>query len=160
MTDDENEGIITISESNVISSIATNSTTNTTFTVEVAPNRTTPFRNIAFNLSLAYGNTIVNYPFTLQFENHAAPGTIGICEQEEMFQFSMSPNPTEEFVNISSEESLKEYEITDLNGKIIRKGTINGNQTTLNIDKFAAGIYLVKITTASDKTAVQKIVKK
>lgn len=160
MSDDENEGIITISESNVIGSIATNSTTNTTFTVEVAPNRTTPFRNIAFNLSLAYENTIVNYPFTLQIENHAAPDEIGICEQDELFQFSMSPNPTEEFVNISSEESLKEYEITDLNGKIIRKGTINGNQTTLNIDNFAAGIYLVKITTASDKTAVQKIVKK
>lgn len=142
-----------------IASIATNSTTTHTFNLKVTPDRTTPFSDIACNFSLAYDSTIIVYPFTLQFENHAAPGEVGICDNENTFNFSVTPNPTTEQIQIISEEDVETYEISDLNGKLVSNGILNDNRSTINVNRLAAGIYIIKVTTTSGKTAAQKIVK-
>lgn len=142
-----------------IASIATNSTTTHTFSLKVTPDRTTPFSDIACNFSLAYDSTIIVYPFTLQFENHAAPGEVGICDNENTFNFSVTPNPTTEQIQIISEEDVETYEISDLNGKLVSNGILNNNRSTINVNRLAAGIYIIKVTTTSGKTAAQKIVK-
>lgn len=149
----------TITGSHTITSIASNSTTTHTFNLRITPNRTTPFSDIACNFSLAYNNTITVYPFTLQFENHAAPSEVGICDNEETFNFSVTPNPATELIQIISEENVETYEITDLNGKLVSNGTLNSNLSTINVKHLSTGIYIIKAATTSGKTAVQKIVK-
>ncbi len=68
------------------------------------------------------------------------------------------PNPTSDVLNISSKNGLemKEIEITDLSGRIVR--TLN-NATTINVSDLSAGTYLIDITTNEGK-ASSKFVKK
>lgn len=155
------DGNIEISNPNTLYNFAVNSTTTTSFTVRSSQSRSIPFKNFAFNLSLGYNNTVVNYPFTLPFENHAEPEeNVGISNNTTLFNLTVSPNPIENQLYISSEQWLKNYEISDLNGKIVYQGKINNYQGTLNLQQMASGIYLLKVTTSNGDTTVQKIVKK
>jgi hypothetical protein len=60
--------------------------------------------------------------------------------------FSMYPNPAQTMVTLSNNEMMKQYSITDLNGRIVKAGGLN-NVTEANVDvsELSSGIYLVNI---------------
>ncbi len=58
------------------------------------------------------------------------------------------PNPSSKFIFIESKHiDLKDYEILNITGQLIRKGSFNSsaNQNSINIDNLSKGLYLVKI---------------
>jgi len=71
------------------------------------------------------------------------------------------PNPTSGLVNINiiGENVKGKMFITDISGKIILSKNISGKQNTLDISKFAHGLYFINIET-DNGTVRKKIIKK
>ena len=72
--------------------------------------------------------------------------------------FNLYPNPTLDFLYITSKKDLemKEIKITDLSGRVVR--TLN-NVSTINVSDLSTGTYLIDITTNEGK-ASSKFIKK
>jgi hypothetical protein len=64
------------------------------------------------------------------------------------------PNPTVDYLTISTALQIKEIEIYTLNGKLLQIS--NGQKTVVNFQKFDSGIYLLHLKTG-DKTFVKKV---
>lgn len=56
------------------------------------------------------------------------------------------PNPTSDEFTIATEETELSYILTDLSGKVIQKGTSKGNKTTVAVNGYPEGTYLLKVT--------------
>ena len=72
--------------------------------------------------------------------------------------FNVYPNPFTHELTIENKslEGSAEYEIIDANGQIITKGMLT-DKVILSTEKFAAGVYLIKIQ--SDNLLIKKLVK-
>jgi polyhydroxybutyrate depolymerase len=81
-------------------------------------------------------------------------------ETQALLDFSIAPNPTEGWLNLSFEaiSSPTLLEITDLHGKMVLKKILNDNTTQLDISSFANGFYVAKIQNLNGR-GVQKFVK-
>ena len=76
-------------------------------------------------------------------------------------KFSISPNPTSDFVNISSADNigLNAVSVADINGRIIKELVYkNVTDVQVNISDLAAGMYIMSIK-SDQGTATKKIVK-
>lgn len=84
-----------------------------------------------------------------------AEGTLNVLEQEAPIKFSMYPNPSAHFLNISlpnlSNQSLS-LEVFDVLGKRVHSQELFVLNTKVNISKWNSGIYLVRL---SSETATQ-----
>lgn len=90
--------------------------------------------------------------------------TIVVAIKENINQISevnLYPNPTKNLVNIDfGNNNLKNanIQIVDLFGKVLQNVTVNTRKTTINLNNYSAGIYLVKFTNQNGNK-VYKIVK-
>ena len=75
--------------------------------------------------------------------------------------FSVSPNPANDFVTISNSEniSVNSISMTDLNGRVVKQNSYsNVSEVQVNISDLASGVYMMNIK--SDKgTVTKKIIK-
>ena len=72
---------------------------------------------------------------------------------------TISPNPATNFINISlGNKENATIKIYDGGGKMIKQLTVNGQQATINISNFAAGIYYAEIN-AEGIITKQKFIK-
>jgi len=72
------------------------------------------------------------------------------------FEFSMSPNPASNFLNINSQENLEKVEIFNLLGKKVL--TSQNVMNSIDISSLSKSVYLVKLT--SDKgVSTKKLLK-
>lgn len=70
-------------------------------------------------------------------------------------EFSIYPNPSDNYININSDENITDIKIFDITGKLVKQ--INNNNR-INISNFNTGVYLLSVTT--DKgTGVSRFVK-
>lgn len=73
------------------------------------------------------------------------------------------PNPVGDVLNIKLNQSLQqaEYEITDINGTVVRKlQQLTGiNPSKIPVENLPAGIYLIKIKTKDGASHSDKFVK-
>jgi hypothetical protein len=74
--------------------------------------------------------------------------------------FSVSPNPANDYVTISSKNNPISYiELTDINGRVVKTVKIdNFNETTLNISDVSSGVYIMKIT-SENGISTKKVIK-
>lgn len=80
------------------------------------------------------------------------------CNQENEIT-SIYPNPAKDYVDISIPfEENSNYNIIDLNGKIMTSGSLLSRKTRVNIEAFASGVYIVEIVKPSEKRQL-KIIK-
>lgn len=79
------------------------------------------------------------------------------------FKLKVYPNPTSEFVTIHFNKPDKNpvYSLLGLKGNLIETKTISSTETSVNLQNFASGTYLLKIS-GKNNTLLQtfKIVKK
>ncbi len=76
--------------------------------------------------------------------------------------FMLYPNPSSDQVIIKAEGTIDielNFIIYDLFGKFISKGTIINDETFLNINNFAAGIYFIKIFSENGDSNAMKFIK-
>ncbi len=109
------------------------------------------------------GNPI-NDPFPTEFHSGGFDldaigiinGVLGMKE-ESVLNFTVSPNPANEFVTVQSEENGS-IRILDLNGKTLFETTHN-TLTTIYLNQFQKGIYLLQLnvngTSATERLIVE-----
>ncbi|MCG2610395.1 T9SS type A sorting domain-containing protein [Flavobacterium sp. SM15] len=73
------------------------------------------------------------------------------------FDFSLYPNPATNFITIKSSETITRAKAIDVTGRTI---SLNLNDALINTEKLPAGIYILELSSDTNKIAVQKIVKK
>ena len=77
---------------------------------------------------------------------------------EKLTNVNLYPNPSSDFININSADSIEEYSIYDLTGRIVKNSNPNSNNFRINVTSLNKGIYLVKLS-SGDKTGSIKIIK-
>ena len=85
---------------------------------------------------------------------------LGIPENSP-YTIELYPNPTSEqlTINISEPSAFKDYNIYDMNGKIILNGTLESEKTTINLEPFATGEYHLIMQSNLDQSYAYKITK-
>ncbi|GDX50158.1 hypothetical protein LBMAG26_10170 [Bacteroidota bacterium] len=91
----------------------------------------------------AKGNNGYSDAFLVKFSGIS----LGINETINDKLFSIYPNPTQSIVNVKADTKLigAVYNIYDNTGKVVLSGKINTENTSVDLEKLAAGIYLFSI---------------
>ncbi len=87
-------------------------------------------------------------------------GMIDMANRTTQQNLTVSPNPANDYLTISSETVFDGVEIIDTRGKTVYKGKFNNRKTTIQLDSFSPGIYFIRIcfgnTFESKKLIVHK----
>ncbi len=86
---------------------------------------------------------------------------LSVNEVENTFGLSVYPNPANEVINISLEKSTNAIiSITDIAGKVVKTGSINGMTTSLNSSELTNGVYHVTISDGTSISIEKVVIKK
>ncbi len=86
------------------------------------------------------------------------PCTLNTIDFNKDFSVTIFPNPTQNILNIKTDELIKEVVIYNVLGKEV---TTNQNSSSaIDVSNLAQGIYIVKIIAENDKIVSSKFVKK
>lgn len=85
-------------------------------------------------------------------------GNVGI-EENEAFDYSMYPNPTVEWLNLSSKVPMTSVQIYDLNGRLVQSSKATGKIKYLNVANLERGQYLIEVTAQNGQSSTQTMVK-
>lgn len=78
--------------------------------------------------------------------------------QESKFDFSVYPNPAQDFITIKSRNTISSIEVFTLSGqKLLHEKTTSNNTTTIDVKSFNSGLYLLKINSET-KSYTKKLV--
>jgi hypothetical protein len=72
--------------------------------------------------------------------------------------FKLYPNPVVSILNVSFDSKLidQSYTITDVSGKVLLKGKLNGVESTINVEQLSKGIYYLKIAGNSSSKFIKQ----
>ena len=79
-------------------------------------------------------------------------GGIGV-DEEQTANLILYPNPVKDLLHVGC-DNMKQYEVFNLEGKLIRSSQTSVNEDVIDFSNLASGIYMVKIT--SDKGVVTR----
>lgn len=84
----------------------------------------------------------------------------GINKVENTNILNVYPNPTSGLVNIELMDGTSTYNLTNSMGQILQTGTLENGVNTLDMTKYATGLYLIQVRTGNailtEKISVQK----
>ncbi len=60
-------------------------------------------------------------------------------------QLGAYPNPTTDYINLSSSSIIRYLQITDISGKVIMQRPVNCNNTIVNIEDYNNGLYFIQL---------------
>ncbi|MDN3706297.1 T9SS type A sorting domain-containing protein [Myroides ceti] len=86
-------------------------------------------------------------------------GTSADIDKFNKLNVNVYPNPTNDILNIKTQETLYNYEVYNLLGQQIQKGVFN-NPPQIDLRGASSGIYLIKLATAQGTTSTVKVFKK
>ena len=81
--------------------------------------------------------------------------TVGIEASQSNF-LSVYPNPATDYIILQTSGSKSSYEITDLSGKTTCSGQIESVETTIPIEGWASGTYLIKVAGTSLEPVIKR----
>ena len=73
-------------------------------------------------------------------------------------KFLIYPNPANNFITISAEETIEQIAIFDVNGSLIFSKSYQLNNTSVNVSNFAKGVYIVKVLSKENSSVQQLII--
>jgi hypothetical protein len=93
--------------------------------------------------------------------NNFCVNNTGINHTIDNIEIKLYPNPSSSNLNIvmSSFISPTNFEILDINGKMVKKFVMNSNGYFLNIDTLSKGFYLLKFYNSSGIKSVMSFIK-
>ena len=109
--------------------------------------------NTGTNGSVAQG---VQQPFEISV-------VTGLEEAKGINHISVYPNPTTDYLILEVKDfklSTLDFQLYDMNGKLLENKKIEGNQTSIGMSKLVAATYFLKITQSNKEIKIFKIVKK
>ena len=149
-----NQVTITFDAINLINSSANEPASNGWFAYKIKPKSTFAIGNIATSSADIY------FDYNLPIATNSVTTQIAPLSNSEFDKasFSVYPNPANNFFVINSNlTETSTYELIDINGKILAKGTVE-NKKQVDISSLESGFYLLNISTQNSKFAY-KIVK-
>lgn len=85
--------------------------------------------------------------------------TLGLADINNL-EFKIFPNPTTDFVNITTKENIVSYQFYDMNGKLlVGKNKLDKKEIKINLESYPKGIYLLNIQT-DKRSYTQKVTRK
>ena len=85
--------------------------------------------------------------------------TLSINEvKTDEYSITIYPNPSVSSINIDSDNTIEEVRIMDLNGRLVYTENPNSAKTTILIDNYSQGVYIVHVQ-SNNETIRRKIVK-
>lgn len=111
---------------------------------------TAPNPALALRLQEIAWNTITQYPNSCY--------SLASVVNYEQLEMKMYPNPTKDYLDISSKFKIDKVEVFDLQGKKIETFLFNANEVTLITSKYNTGVYILKVY-SENKLSVDKFVK-
>lgn len=79
-------------------------------------------------------------------------------KKNSLSDFTVYPNPSSDFVKINSGETIDEFSIYDLTGRVVSYSNPKQNNFTIDISSLNTGVYLVRLH-SGDKTSSIKLIK-
>lgn len=119
-------------------------------------------------MSYSIGQTDYSYQTTTSGEvsqgvQHAYEiFVIGLDEKDSDISLQIYPNPTSDYLTLSMDEIHNEsvkYQIIDITGKSLQKGSLTQSATKLDFTPFRSGSYFILISNGSEKLKTFKIIK-
>jgi len=93
------------------------------------------------------------------FQNQTVPNTTSKDFKETLHsQISISPNPSNGLVHISSHKTITTTRVIDLTGRTIQTHSLFSNNTTIDLSSLMQGVYFIETVTINEQMEVQKIV--
>ena len=99
-----------------------------------------------------------NYPIVTNDAVTAFQLMVNIEENSHYIQVEFYPNPTTDYLNISSEARIQSVELYDVSGRLIRMNLVNDVAVRQDIAHLPNGVYILKIKTEKG-VVVGKMVK-
>ena len=97
------------------------------------------------------------YTFASIDKTHLGLGENNLDEEV----LTIAPNPTDNFVKISTKAQNPEIMIVNSLGQVINRFQISGNETTISMDAFPAGVYFVNLLDENKNViSTEKLVKR
>lgn len=78
---------------------------------------------------------------------------------ELVFDVKALPNPFNSSLRVESIESIESIEVYGISGQLLFALSQSGNTAELNLENYAKGMYVIKITSQSQKTSFIKVIK-
>jgi len=88
--------------------------------------------------------------------------TLGGCLGNEEFVMNvikLYPNPTVDFVTISSTEMMTKIEVVNMLGQLVSAHSINEIESTIDMTRYSSGSYIIRVF-VEDKMQTFKVIKK
>lgn len=85
--------------------------------------------------------------------------TMGVDDADNMIDFTYSPNPVQDFLNISSKTKIQKINVFSIDGKRVKSMNVNNIKADVNMSKLPAGTYLIQLE-FKEKTVSFKALKK
>ncbi|PZR10335.1 MAG: hypothetical protein DI539_21325 [Flavobacterium psychrophilum] len=108
-------------------------------------------------------NKVLNQTFyTDFFVTKLASGPCGVTGTDDLALDTVTifPNPSEGMITIVSNESLDSYEVYNMLGQIVQKGTLTGEERTISIQNLPQGTYIANFVSDNGKVLTKKIIKR
>ena len=86
-------------------------------------------------------------------------GALGVKDQQ-ISEVNVYPNPSNGIVNISSDKNIDNVYVYDISGRLLKTfNQISSDRSTLNLNGFAAGTYILKIQSGKKLITKKVIIK-
>jgi|SRR6218665_714045 len=114
--------------------------------------------NGEFNTLTAYGNDLVyNTTYGLKSAGVCAATTLAATKFEKKSSFSIAPNPAQNVIAISGNESIRKVKIFDATGRLLQ--TIHTGFDNISIAFLKSGSYIVQVEMEGNRTVSQQLLK-
>ena len=88
----------------------------------------------------------------------AIVASVGVKEILNTGNISISPNPTNGLLSITSTNELQNIEVTTIAGQVLLSQSYNSKSQILQLQNFAEGIYFVKVVCTNGMSVTKKVV--
>jgi Leucine-rich repeat (LRR) protein len=108
----------------------------------------------------ATNNANIYFDFNFPVETNMASTafqSLGIHENA-LEHIRVYPNPTKHIVNIHANSAMKSIAVFDIQGRIVESHAASGSEVSLDVSRYAKGIYYLKIITDT-RIHISKIIK-
>jgi hypothetical protein len=89
----------------------------------------------------------------------AIGASVGVKELLNSGNVSVSPNPTNGLLTITSTAELQNIEVTNVAGQVLLSHSCNSKSQSLQLQNFSEGIYFVKVVCTDGMSVTKKVVK-
>ncbi|MBQ1653978.1 MAG: T9SS type A sorting domain-containing protein [Bacteroidales bacterium] len=120
----------------------------------------TPRENYAF-VAWTDGNTDNPRTITVVADAEytaAFTWSVGIDETA-VSEIALFPNPATDILNITTSETISEIEIVNTLGQVVKRIEVNSDNAVCDVEELKAGVYVVRIRTASATLSQRKFIK-